>query len=173
MRTSRIMIATFNVNPQTTIISCYSPTNISDETEVKKFYQELISVTKQVSKHNLSHKLRCYTEISGPGKSRNNTREKISYFFHVCWYSQSAADTSLAFGALRSGWWMNWNTQHLITRVKNRFAALQDTTLTNSAKTKIQPFWISMQRNSRGHHPIETQNQETNTMGDWGNLPKT
>ena len=107
MITSTIMIATFDGNPQTTIISCYSPTNISDETEVKKFYQELISVTKQVSKHNLSHKLRCYTEISGPGKSRNNTREKISYFFHVCWYSQSAADTSLAFGALRSGWWMN------------------------------------------------------------------
>ena len=34
-------------------------------------------------------------------------REKISYFFHVCWYSQSAAYTSLAFGATRSGWWMN------------------------------------------------------------------
>ena len=29
----------------------------------------------------LSHKLRCYTRISGPEKSRNNTREKISYFF--------------------------------------------------------------------------------------------
>ena len=29
----------------------------------------------------LSHKLRCYTEISGPKKSRNNTREKIRYFF--------------------------------------------------------------------------------------------
>ena len=29
----------------------------------------------------LSHKLRCYTGISGPEKSRNNTREKISYFF--------------------------------------------------------------------------------------------
>ena len=28
-------------------------------------------------------------------------------FFHVRWYSQSAADTSLAFGATRSGWWMN------------------------------------------------------------------
>ena len=37
----------------------------------------------------MSHKLRCYTGIS------------------VCWYSQSAADTSLAFGATRSGWWMN------------------------------------------------------------------
>ena len=29
----------------------------------------------------LSHKLRCYTGIFGPEKSRNNTREKISYFF--------------------------------------------------------------------------------------------
>ena len=28
-------------------------------------------------------------------------------FFHVCWYSQSAADTSLTFNATRSGWWMN------------------------------------------------------------------
>ena len=55
----------------------------------------------------LSHKLRCYRRISGLEKSRNNTREKLSYFFHVCWYSQSAADTSLAFGALRSGGWMN------------------------------------------------------------------
>ena len=29
----------------------------------------------------LSHKLRCYRRISGPEKSRSNTREKISYFF--------------------------------------------------------------------------------------------
>ena len=29
----------------------------------------------------LSHKLRCFTGISGPKKSRSNTREKASYFF--------------------------------------------------------------------------------------------
>ena len=29
----------------------------------------------------LSHKLRCYISISGPEKSRYNTREKKSYFF--------------------------------------------------------------------------------------------
>ena len=29
------------------------------------------------------------------------------FFFYVCWYSQSTTDTSLAFGATRSGWWMN------------------------------------------------------------------
>ena len=29
----------------------------------------------------LVHKLQCYTGISGSKKSRNNTREKIKYFF--------------------------------------------------------------------------------------------
>ena len=55
----------------------------------------------------LSRKLRCCTRISGLKKSRNNTREKNIVFFHVCWYTQLAAYTSLAFGAIRSGWWMN------------------------------------------------------------------
>ena len=34
-----------------------------------------------LNKSFLLHKLRCYTGISGSEKSRNNTREKISYFF--------------------------------------------------------------------------------------------
>ena len=38
-----------------------------------------ICVCKNVYMY-LSHKLRCYTENSGPEKNRNNTREKISYF---------------------------------------------------------------------------------------------
>ena len=46
----------------------------------------------------LSYKLRCYTRISSPEKSRNNIREKIRYFLRV-WYRQSASDTSLAFRA--------------------------------------------------------------------------
>ena len=33
---------------------------------------------------HLSHKLQCYTGISGPEHSRNNTREKYIVFFHVC-----------------------------------------------------------------------------------------
>ena len=55
----------------------------------------------------LPYKLRCHTRISSPEKSRNNTREKIWYFFTCVWYRQSAADMSLPFGATRSGWWMN------------------------------------------------------------------
>ena len=37
--------------------------------------------TRRIFIYHLSHKLRCYTGISGSEKSRNNTREKISYFF--------------------------------------------------------------------------------------------
>ena len=53
MISPRIMIATINGNPQTTIISCYSPTNVSKEDEAEKFYEELTSVTRQVPKHNI------------------------------------------------------------------------------------------------------------------------
>ena len=35
------MAATFNGNPRATIISCYSPTNVSEETELVTFYDEL------------------------------------------------------------------------------------------------------------------------------------
>ena len=49
----RIMVATFNGNPQTTVICCYSPTNVSDEAEVEEFYADLSSVTRQVPKHNI------------------------------------------------------------------------------------------------------------------------
>ena len=59
---------------------------------------------------DLSSKLRFYTRISSPEKSRNNTRERIRYFFTCVLYRQSAADTSLAFRATRSNWWMNSKT---------------------------------------------------------------
>ena len=55
---------------------------------------------------NLSHKLWCYTRISSPEKSCNNTHEKIWFFLRV-WYRQSAADTSIVFCTTWSGWWMN------------------------------------------------------------------
>ena len=47
------MVATFHGNPTTTIISCYSPTNVSEELEVEQFYMELASLTRQIPKHNM------------------------------------------------------------------------------------------------------------------------
>ena len=49
----RMMAATFNGNPRATIISCYSPTNVSEETELVAFYDELSSLVHSIPKHNM------------------------------------------------------------------------------------------------------------------------
>ena len=66
----RMMAATFNGNPKATIISCYGPTNVSEETELVTFYKELSSLVRSIPKHNL-------LVIGGDmnaqiGKNRNN-----------------------------------------------------------------------------------------------------
>ena len=45
-----MMVATFN--PRATII-CYSPTNVSEETELVAFYDELSSLVRSIPKHNV------------------------------------------------------------------------------------------------------------------------
>ena len=47
------MVATFNGNPRATIISCYSSTNVSEETERVTFYDELSSLVRSIPKHNV------------------------------------------------------------------------------------------------------------------------
>ena len=47
------MAATFNGIPKATIIICYSPTNVSKETELVTFYEELSSLVRSIPKHNL------------------------------------------------------------------------------------------------------------------------
>ena len=48
-----MMVATFNGNPSTTIISCYSPTNVSEETDLIVFYNELSSLVCSIPKCNI------------------------------------------------------------------------------------------------------------------------
>ena len=65
-----MLAATFNGNPKATIISCYSPTNVSEETELVTFYEELSFLVRSIPKHNL-------LVIGGDmnaqiGKNRNN-----------------------------------------------------------------------------------------------------
>ena len=49
----RMMVATFNGNPSTTIISFYSPTNVSEENGLITFYYKLSSLVHRISKHNV------------------------------------------------------------------------------------------------------------------------
>ena len=48
-----IMIVNFQENPQTSVISCYSPTNISDEQETEIFYTKRTCLTIKIPKHNV------------------------------------------------------------------------------------------------------------------------
>ena len=50
---SRMMVATFNGSPRATIISSYSPTNVSEETELISFYDDLPSLVRSIPKHNV------------------------------------------------------------------------------------------------------------------------
>ena len=47
------MVATFNGDPSATIISCYSPTNVSEEIELLAFYDKLSSLVRCIPKHNV------------------------------------------------------------------------------------------------------------------------
>ena len=49
----RMMVASFNDNPSATIISCYSPNKVSEETEFTTFYNELSSLVHSIPKHNV------------------------------------------------------------------------------------------------------------------------
>ena len=49
----RIIVAILNGNPSTTIISYYSPTNVSEETDPIACYNELPSLVRSIPKHNV------------------------------------------------------------------------------------------------------------------------
>ena len=49
----RMMAATFKVNHRKTIIYFYSPINVSGETELVAFYDELSSLVRSIPKHNV------------------------------------------------------------------------------------------------------------------------
>ena len=67
-------------------------------------------------------------------KPQQHTWKNI-VFFHVCWYSQSAADTSLAFGATRSGWWMNGKAFTILNT-----SCLSELSRIMAAKTLKNPY---------------------------------
>ena len=66
----RMMTATFNCNPRIIILSCYSPTNVSEETEQDVFYDELSSLVRSIPKHTV---LVTGRDMNAQiGKNRNN-----------------------------------------------------------------------------------------------------
>ena len=48
-----MIVINFNGNPSATIISCYNPTNVSEETDLITFCNELSSLVRSIPKHNV------------------------------------------------------------------------------------------------------------------------
>ena len=93
----RMMVATFNSNPRATIISCYRPTNVSEETELVVFYKELSSLVRSIPKHN-------FLVIGGDMNAQIGKNANNKYSLH---------DRS------------NWNGQHLTdSMIENRLICL-------------------------------------------------
>ena len=49
----RMIVALFNGNPSTTIITYYSPTNARDETDLINFHSKLSSLVRNIPKQNV------------------------------------------------------------------------------------------------------------------------
>ena len=69
------MIATFNGNPETTVICCYSPTNTANEEEIEKFYEDLSALVRQVPIHNV-------LIIAGDFNAQLGRDHNYKYTFH-------------------------------------------------------------------------------------------
>ena len=115
----------------------------------------------------LSHKLRCYTRISSPEENRNNTREKIRYFSRCVWYNQSAADTSFAFRATRSGWWMTAKPSPF--SIQGRLSEIFWTIAAKTLKNQycLQTVLFNLPR--RGRKPKYEKKTESYVFSGFGN----
>ena len=76
MISNRIVAIHFMGNPLTTVISCYSPTNVSDQEETERFYVDLTSYTRHIPKHNV-------LVIGGDFNAHLGKENGYIYSFHI------------------------------------------------------------------------------------------
>ena len=85
--TPRIMVATFAGNPVTTVIACYSPTNVSPEEEVAEFYSDLSEVISEIPPHNQVYICGDFNAKLGSDNVRNCFHEETNrngeYLFNM------------------------------------------------------------------------------------------
>ena len=66
-----MMAATFNGNPRATIISCNSSTNVSEETELLAFYDELSPLVRSIPKQTFLWLVEIWMPKSGKTETMN------------------------------------------------------------------------------------------------------
>ena len=123
----KMMAATFNVNPRAIIISCYSPTNVSEETELVAFYNELSSLARSIPKHNV-------LVIGGDMNAQIGKNENNKYSLH---------NTSNRNGQHLADFMIENRLTCLNTNYQKREGKLWTYTYANNSKAQIDYVFIN------------------------------
>ena len=123
----RMMAPTFNGNPKATIISCYSPTNVSEETELVTFYEELSSLVRSITKHNL-------LVIGGDMNAQIRKNRNNKYSLH---------NTSNRNGQHLTDFMIENRLTYLNTNFQKREGKLWTYTYANNSKAQIEYVFIN------------------------------
>ena len=123
----RMMAATFTGNPRATIISCYSPTNVSEETELVAFYDELSSLVRSIPKHNM-------LDIGGDMNAQIGKNGNNKYSLH---------NTSNRNGQHLTDFMIENRLTCLNTNYQKREGKLWTYTYTNNSKAQIDYVFIN------------------------------
>ena len=119
-------VVTFNGNPRETIISCDSPTNVSEETELVAFYDELFSLVHSIPKHSV-------LVISGDMNAQIGKNGNNRYSLH---------NTSNRNGQHLTDFMIENRLTCLNTNFQKREGKLWTYTYTNNNKTQIDYIFI-------------------------------
>ena len=125
-------VATFNGNPSTTIISCYNPINVSEETDLIALYKELSSLVRCILKHNVH-------VIGGDMNAQigKNINKKFS------WYSSSNRN-----GEHLTDFTLENRLTSLNTKFQKRKGKLWTYTYANNTKAQIDYILINKKWNN-------------------------
>ena len=140
----RMMAATFNGNLKATIISCYSPTNISEETELVAFYDELSSLVHSILKHNV---LVIGRDMNA--QIRKNGKDRL------CLYKQEMENSSMNCKAYSS--FEDVSSDHRIVTAKIQLSLRKNATRT--VTTKHYDWALLNNRDIRDKYVLELRNR--------------
>ena len=140
----RILVATFNSNPQLTLLSCYSPTLGSDIAEAEDFYEELIGTISLIPKHD-------FLMVGGDFNAQLGT-ESGRYTYHQ--------DTNRN-GALLESMMEQFNLRATNTRFQKRMGKLWTCKYANGSRGQIDFIlvnrkWLNSVTNAEAYSSFVT-----------------
>ena len=145
----RIIVASFQGNPCSTTISCYSPTNVSEEEQLVKFYDDLSSVMREIPKHNV-------LVICGDFKAHIGKNEANRFSFH------NEANRN---GQYLTDFALENKLQILNTKFMKKPGKLWTFTYPNDTKSQlhfilINRKWVNSVINCEAYHTFEGVNSD-------------